>query len=43
MKIATIGYVEMGKIIEKVALSRGHGVVCRIDIDNQNDFESDAF
>jgi len=43
MKIALIGYGKMGKIIEKVALSRGHDVVCRIDIDNQNDFESDAF
>ncbi|MCD8166678.1 MAG: 4-hydroxy-tetrahydrodipicolinate reductase [Bacteroides sp.] len=43
MKIALIGYGKMGKEIEKVALSRGHEIVCIIDIDNQEDFNSDRF
>ncbi|MCD7901176.1 MAG: 4-hydroxy-tetrahydrodipicolinate reductase [Bacteroides sp.] len=43
MKIALIGYGKMGKEIEKVALSRGHEIVCIIDIHNQGDFESEAF
>jgi 4-hydroxy-tetrahydrodipicolinate reductase len=43
MKIALIGYGKMGKEIEKIALKRGHDIVCRIDVDNQQDFESDAF
>lgn len=43
MKIALIGYGKMGHIIEEIALSRGHQVVCAIDIDNQQDFESEAF
>ena len=33
----------MGKMIEQIALSRGHEIVCIIDIDNQQDFESAAF
>jgi len=43
MKIALIGYGKMGKEIEKVALSRGHEIVSIIDINNQDDFESEAF
>lgn len=43
MKIALIGYGKMGKMIEEIALSRGHEIVSIIDIDNQEDFESDAF
>ncbi|MEG0253589.1 MAG: NAD(P)-binding domain-containing protein, partial [Muribaculaceae bacterium] len=43
MKIAIIGYGKMGKAIEKIALNRGHEIVCIIDINNQNDFDSDAF
>lgn len=43
MKIALIGYGKMGKEIEKVALSRGHEIVSIIDINNQDDFTSDAF
>lgn len=43
MKIALIGYGKMGKEIEKIALSRGHEIVSIIDIDNQEDFNSDAF
>jgi 4-hydroxy-tetrahydrodipicolinate reductase len=43
MKIALIGYGKMGKMIEKIALSRGHEIVSIIDIDNQQDFNSPAF
>lgn len=43
MKIALIGYGKMGKMIERVALSRGHEIVCVIDIDNRQDFDSPAF
>ena len=43
MKIALIGYGKMGKMIEQIAQSRGHEIVSIIDIDNQQDFESDAF
>ena len=43
MKIALIGYGKMGHIIEEIAVSRGHEVVCAIDINNQQDFESEAF
>ena len=43
MKIALIGYGKMGKMIEQIALSRGHEIVRIIDIDNQDDFDSPAF
>ena len=43
MKIALIGYGKMGHEIERTALSRGHEIVCRIDVDNLQDFESEAF
>ena len=43
MKIALIGYGKMGRMIEQIALSRGHEIVCIIDIDNLEDFDSDAF
>ena len=43
MKIALIGYGKMGRMIEEIALSRGHEIVCVIDIDNQQDFDSEAF
>ncbi|MCQ2311616.1 MAG: 4-hydroxy-tetrahydrodipicolinate reductase [Paludibacteraceae bacterium] len=43
MKIALIGYGKMGHMIEQIALSRGHEVVCRIDKDNLADFDSPAF
>ena len=33
----------MGKMIEQIALSRGHEIVSIIDIDNLQDFESPAF
>jgi len=43
MKIALIGYGKMGHMIEEIALSRGHEIVCIIDIDNSDDFDSPAF
>lgn len=43
MKIALIGYGKMGKEIEKLALSRGHEIVSIIDVNNQDDFSSEAF
>jgi 4-hydroxy-tetrahydrodipicolinate reductase len=38
MNIALIGYGKMGKIIEEIALQRGHTIVLKIDVDNQSDF-----
>ena len=43
MKIALIGYGKMGKEIERIARSRGHEIVSIIDLDNQQDFTSEAF
>jgi 4-hydroxy-tetrahydrodipicolinate reductase len=43
MKIALIGYGKMGRAIEKIAISRGHDIVCRIDADNLGDFDSPEF
>ncbi len=43
MKIALIGYGKMGKEIEKIALRRGHEIVCIIDVQNPEDFISEAF
>ena len=43
MKIALIGYGKMGKEIEKIAVGRGHSIVCIIDVNNPEDFGSDAF
>ena len=43
MKIALIGYGKMGHEIERIALQRGHDIVCKIDIDNLADFDSDEF
>ena len=43
MKIALIGYGKMGHVIEEIAIAPGHEVVCRIDVDNQDDFDSQAF
>ncbi|WP_372950521.1 4-hydroxy-tetrahydrodipicolinate reductase [Mariniphaga sp.] len=37
MKLALIGYGKMGKEIEKIALSRGHQIELKIDINNQQD------
>ena len=43
MKIALIGYGKMGHIIESIAIERGHKIVCVIDKDNVEDFNSAAF
>lgn len=43
MKIALIGYGKMGRMIEQIARERGHEIVCIIDVDNQQDFDSEAF
>ena len=43
MKIALIGYGKMGRMIEEIALSRGHEIVSIIDVDNQQDFDSPQF
>lgn len=43
MKIALIGYGKMGKELEKVAIARGHKIVSIIDVNNLDDFNSDAF
>jgi 4-hydroxy-tetrahydrodipicolinate reductase len=40
MKIALIGYGKMGRTIEKIALSRGHQIVAKIDPVNGEDFTS---
>lgn len=43
MKIALIGYGKMGRMIEQIAKDRGHEIVCVIDVDNQQNFDSEAF
>ncbi len=43
MKIALIGYGKMGHEIEKIALERGHEVVCTIDLHEAEKFDSPAF
>jgi 4-hydroxy-tetrahydrodipicolinate reductase len=43
MKIALIGYGKMGHEIEKIALERGHEVVCTIDMNEEEKFNSPAF
>ena len=43
MKIALVGYGKMGKMIEEIARSRGHEIVSIVDIDNQEEFDSDNF
>ncbi len=43
MKIAIIGYGKMGREIEKICRERGHTIVCTIDVEQEDKFESDAF
>jgi len=38
MKIALIGYGKMGKAIEEVAVSKGHEIVLKIDVQNNHEF-----
>jgi 4-hydroxy-tetrahydrodipicolinate reductase len=39
MKIAIVGYGKMGKMIERIAVSRGHDVIARFDVDNNRNGE----
>jgi 4-hydroxy-tetrahydrodipicolinate reductase len=43
MNIAIVGYGKMGKIIEEVAISRGHAVDVKIDLNNLHDFNREVF
>ena len=43
MKIALIGYGKMGHEIEKVALERGHQIVCKVDIHENAKLHSPEF
>src|SRR3989337_4062381 len=40
MKIILLGYGKMGRIIEQIAITRGHQIAARIDVDNTRDFDS---
>jgi 4-hydroxy-tetrahydrodipicolinate reductase len=39
MNILLLGYGKMGKIIEEIAVSRGHRIIGKINIDNRSDLE----
>lgn len=41
MNLALIGYGKMGKEIEQIAISRGHTIVLKVDINNANSFSID--
>ena len=43
MNIAIIGYGKMGHEIEKICCERGHTIVCTIDMNEEDKFESDEF
>jgi 4-hydroxy-tetrahydrodipicolinate reductase len=43
MNVALVGYGKMGKIIEQVAIERGHNVPVKIDLENLADFNADRF
>lgn len=43
MKIALIGYGKMGKTIEEIALSRGHEITEKIDINLPGSYDSEGF
>jgi len=38
MRIALIGYGKMGKEIEKIAIERGHEIIFKFDVTNEDDF-----
>ncbi|MEA5460579.1 4-hydroxy-tetrahydrodipicolinate reductase [Arcicella sp. LKC2W] len=40
MNIVLLGYGKMGKVIEKIAQSRCHNIIARIDVDNRQEFEN---
>ena len=37
MKIALLGYGKMGKEIEKIALSKNHEIILKIDVNKKDD------
>ena len=41
MKIALIGYGKMGKAIERIAVSRGHEIILKIDLDNGHEMTAE--
>ncbi len=41
MLIALIGYGKMGKMIEEIAIQRGHEIVLKIRVDNTEDFNQE--
>ena len=43
MKLAIIGYGRMGHLIAEIAEERGHKIVCTIDADNTDAFNSSEF
>lgn len=43
MKIALVGYGKMGRMIEEIAISRGHQIVCKIDINESGRYDSSEF
>ena len=43
MNIAIIGYGKMGHEIEKICRDRGHTIVCTIDLNEEDKFESEEF
>ncbi len=43
MKLAIIGYGRMGHMIEEIAKERGHKIVCIIDVDNPDDFNTSEY
>jgi 4-hydroxy-tetrahydrodipicolinate reductase len=42
MKVLLVGYGKMGKIIERIAIERGHTIAGRIDIDNKHELDTAA-
>ncbi len=40
MRILLVGYGKMGKIIERIAVQRGHTIAGRIDLDNHHELET---
>lgn len=43
MKLAIIGYGRMGHMIEEIAKQRGHKIVCIIDVDNPDAFNTSDY
>lgn len=43
MKLAIIGYGRMGHLIAEIAEKRGHKIVCTIDVDNSDAFNTPEF